>query len=287
MTENEKKTDAEADAVDGATAADEAVAQTIALGDEPDTDDPMTKLAKAVGVTDPALLGSIIEAATSRLNAAHKAEIEALRQELAQFKVDSEREGRVQDLNESMGGYPWQYWRFGPAYPDEQRRDWIAILPGGASPKSGSRDTGSFNIYVKKGMLPITNRGVCPVPTSSDVWKNYVEFVKRGGDADFPPSQIVSYQWHKRNPFAKMGIRWKQVEDILDQLVSWTCEYCGYSMDFMPGDKTAGAAYRVHLTNSDKVTFKEAVEAVQRAGLTTTPFRSRSIDEIMALKRPD
>lgn len=250
-------------------------------------DDPMTKLAKAAGISDPAILGAIIDAATQRMQAAHKAEIAALRQEVADFKVQSEREGKVQDLNESMGGYPWQYWRFGPSFPDEERRGWVAILPGGASPKSGSRDTGSFNLYVKKGMLPITNRGLCPVPTSSDVWKNYVEFVKRGGAEDFPASQIVAYQWHRKNPFAKLGVRWAQVEDIIDKLTSWTCEYCGYSMDFMPGDPKAGAAYRYHLTNADKVTFREAVEAVQRAGLTTTPFRSRSIDEITKLRNPN
>lgn len=271
--------------------ADEAVdpvVKTVALGPvDDDGGDPLSKLAAATGIKDMAILGAIIEAATATMQASHNAEIAALRQELADFKVEAEREGKVSDLNESMGGYPWMYYRIGPTFADERRRGWITIGPGGASPKSGKRDTGSFALYLKKGFIPITNRGICPVPTHVEVWKNFVDFVKRGGAEDFPISQIVTYQWHKRNPFAKMGVRFPQVEAVIDRLTSWTCEYCGYSMDFMPGDPEAGAAYRYHLTNADKVTFKEAVEAVQRAGLTTTPFRSRSIEEITRMSSPN
>ena len=249
-------------------------------------DDSMAKLAAATGINDIAALKAIIEAATSSLNASHKAEITALRTEIENVRLEGRDRGKVEDLNESMGGYPWMYYKIPQTFPDKQRRGWITMGPGGASPKDGHRDTGSFALYLKKGFIPITEHGLCPVPTSSNVADTYVDFVRRGGAGKFPASQIVAYQWHKRNPFAGMGVRWAQLDGILDKLQSFTCEYCGFSLDFMPDDPTVGTAYRIHLINADKVTFKEAIEAVRAAGLTTTPFKNRTIEEISQLNRP-
>ena len=162
----------------------------------------------------------------------------------------------------------------------------IVIGPGGASPRSGQRDTGSFANYLRKGMIPITKYGLCPVPTSTSVADHFVLFVQNGGAQEFPPSQIVAYAWHKRNPFTKLGVRFTQVDPIRSQLKSFTCDFCGYSLDFMPNDPSAGTAYRQHLMNSDKIPFREAIESVKAAGLTVTPFRPRAVDEIMELVAP-
>ena len=269
--------------VDAAPSIAEEVASAAVL-----PDDAIVALSKAIGVSDPETLKFILDRATSQLNASHKAEIAALREEIQSVRVAAtDREGSVQNLNESAGGYPWMYYRIPMTFPDEGRRGWVTMGPGGASPSSGNRDTGSFNRYLKKGFIPITKYGLCPVPTSNIVAQTYEAFVKRGGAAEFPASQIVSYQWHKHNPFAALGVKWTQLEGILDKLSTFTCEYCGYSLDFMPGDPMVGTAYRQHLVNADKVTFKEAIEAVKAAGLTTTPFRNRSIDDIIRMSNPN
>lgn len=246
--------------------------------------DPLAKLAAAAGISDPAALQAIIDAATKEIRAGNKAEIDALRAEM--HSVQDGHEGKVQDGNESMGGYPWMYYRIPQDFPDEQRRGWITVGPGGANTK-GNRDAGSFNNYLRKGFLPITKYGKCPVPTSPIAALAFVDFVKAGGWAEFPPSQLVAYAWHKKNPFARLGIRFPQLDAVIDTLIGFTCEYCGFELDFMPGDKTAGTAYRTHLVNTDKVTFKEAIDAVKAQGLTTTPFRMvRGAEAAMASKSP-
>ncbi len=268
---------------DPAAAAAEVEAAPPAILVEPD-EDPMAKLAAAAGVSDPAALQAIIDAAVSQLKLSNKAEMDAMRAEMQ--AVQAGHEGKIQDGNESMGGYPWMYYRIPQDFPDEQRRGWITVGPGGAG-KSGQRDAGSFNNYLKKGFLPITKYGKCPVPTSPVAAFAFVDFVKNGGWKEFPPSQLVAYNWHKKNPFAKLGVRFPQLDPVLDTLVEITCEYCGFELSFMPGDKTAGTAYRTHLVNTDKVTFKEAIDAVKAIGLTTTPFRMvRGADEARAQKAP-
>src|SRR3990167_1762187 len=187
--------------------------------------------------------------------------------------------GGLRDNNESLGDFPWMYYRQPQTWPDEQRRGWIVIGPGGASPRSGQRDTGSFANYLRKGMIPITKYGLCPVPTSTSVADHFVLFVQNGGAQEFPPSQIVAYAWHKRNPFTKLGVRFTQVDPIRSQLKSFTCDFCGYSLDFMPNEPSAGTAYRQHLMNSDKIPFREAIVSVKAAGMTVTPFRPRAVDE--------
>lgn len=250
-----------------------------------DEADAMAKLQAATGISDAGALQAIIEAATKNLTASHKAEMTALRKDLESVRQEG-REGNVTDLNESAGGYPWMYYKIPQTFPDEQRRGWVTMGPGGASPRTGHRDTGSFAAYLKKGFIPITKYGLCPVPVDPRVAKNYEAFVKHGGAVEFPGSQIVAYQWHKNNPFVGLGVRWTQLDSIIDKLITWQCEYCGFEMDFMPGDRTAGTAYRVHLVNTDKVPFKEAIEAVKAAGLTTTPFKSRTIEEISQMASP-
>lgn len=253
---------------------------------EPDSD-PMAKLAAAVGINDPAALQAIIEAATRQLRTEFTAESDALRAEMAAMKMQG-HEGAVQDLNDTMGGYPWMYYRIPQDFPDEQRRGWITVGPGGSG-KDGNRDAGSYNRYLRKGFLPITKYGKCPVPTDPRASMGFIQFVKAGGAQEFPPHQLVAYNWHKKNPFARLGVRFPQLTpEIMESLIGFTCEYCGFEMDFMPGDKMAGTAYRTHLINADKIGFKEAIEAVKAAGLTTTPFRAvRGAEAAIAASRPD
>ncbi len=255
-----------------------------ATADGGTVEDAMSKLAAATGIADPAALKLIVEAATASLNASHKAEVDALRSEIDAVRQEG-REGRVVDYNESAGGYPWMYYRKPAAWPDVQTRNWITMGPGGAG-KDGHRDNGSFVLYVKKGFIPLTKYGQCPVPVSNKVSDTYSEFIKKGGAKEFPASQIVAYQWHRNNPFIRQGVRWEQLDGIIDKLKSWTCEYCGFRLDFMPDDPMVGQAYMIHLRVTDKVDFREASEAVKRQNLTATPFAQRSIEEIASLSRP-
>lgn len=249
-----------------------AVAEEIA---EKDTgESPLEKLAKATGISDPSALKLIFEAAVKSMSDSHSAEVDALRREMSELKA-SGHEGKVQNYNDDSGGYPWMYYRIPEEWPDEQRRGWITIGPGGAG-HSGKRDAGSFNRYLNKGFIPITKYGPCPVPTDPRAYLNYVAFVKAGGWKEFPPSQLVAYGWHKANPFVRLGVRFPQMDALADSIQTFVCEYCGYTKDFMPDDKTIGASYISHMINTDKVTRKEAVEAVKAAGFQTTPYRAKA-----------
>lgn len=259
---------------------------SVAVPVQQGPDDPLAKLAAATGIADVDTLKMIVEAATASLTASHKAEMNALREDMQAMQLAAGHEGKVQDLNESMSGYPWQYYRIGPEFADAERRGWITLGPGGAE-RSGHRDTGSYANYLKKGFIPITKYGTCPVPTSPNAPQSFISMLRRGGAAEFPASQLVAYNWHRINPFAKLGIRFPQItSELLNTLTGFTCEYCGFTREFMPGDVTAGTAYRIHLINADKISFKEAIEAVRAAGLTVTPFSRKTIKDAIKASRP-
>ena len=276
-----KSGDLEADAAVALAA--EQFAQTSAVVD------PLEALAEATGVKDPAALKAILAAAMEQMNAAHSAEMAAVRQELSEVRdTQNAIHGRdgVKEDNTSLGGMPWMYYKFPETWPDEQRRGWISMGPGGQRPRDGQRMVNAFAHYLQKGMIPITKYGLCPVPVSSKGADTLLDFVKNGGAVEFPASQIVAYGWHRKNPFARLGVRFPQVEAIRDKLQTFVCEACGHTMDFMPDDKSVGSVYRSHLMNSDKYPFRDAVEAVNRAGYKTTGHAPQSIDKIIAARSP-
>jgi hypothetical protein len=227
------------------------------------------QLAGRLGIDNPDALSQMVSAATGAL----KAEVEALRSELqtVQAGQTAGADGMISE-DASPGGYPWQLWRFGPSFPDEGRRGWLAVLPGGATPK-GARDAGSYGKYLRKGLIPIgeyrsTPKGTpgsMPVPTTAraadvflDVFRRYPKFA-----GEFPASQVIAYRWHIAPPIR--GLKFPQYENAADSVANYVCEACGESYYFMKTDRTAGTTYRLHLMGSHKYPFSDAAQAIRTA----------------------
>lgn len=223
-------------------------------------------VSKGSGPTD-------IEAVKSLVNdamAARDAEIQALRAELEAVKT-ARPDGLFSD-DASVGGYPWMYWRKPDNWVTVGERGWISYGPGGPS-KNGNRDTGSFNRYLKKGLIPVTRYGYIEPPRTPNALDSYLPILQNGGAGEFPASQVIAYNWHVRPPIP--GIIFPQYEAVKDDVISFVCEACGHTMYFMPGEKnTAGENYRAHLMTSHKYPYREAAEAVRIAGLTIQSFRA-------------
>ena len=161
-------------------------------------------LAQRLGVSDPDALQALLSQATGAL----QSEIQALRAQLDTVSART-RAGADGMFSEdaSVGGYPWQLYRFPKGYAGNNDRDgWLAVLPGGASPKTGNRDAGSYARYLKKGLVPITKYGVAPVPTTSRAADVYLDFLTRfpAFAGEFPASQVVAYHWHTAPPIRGM-----------------------------------------------------------------------------------
>lgn len=219
-------------------------------------------LANKLGVADPEALQQLLSHATGAL----QAEIQALRAELqtVQSAVHAGKDGMFGE-DASTGGYPWQLYRFPKDYgTDNSRSGWLAVLPGGATPK-GNRDAGSYTWMLKKGLIPITKYGPAPVPVTSrgaDVFLNFfTRFPSFAGE--FPAAQVVAYNWHVAPPIK--GLRFPQYEAIAGTVMNVICEACGEPFWFMPNDREAGPAYLRHLTVLHKYPFREASEAIRNA----------------------
>lgn len=215
--------------------------------------------------------------------AAMRAEIEALRSELGAVRSEVKSGGGMEGVTDSTGGYPWMLWKFPPTWPDAATRGWLAVLPGGATPK-GNRDAGSYSKYLRKGLIPVTKYGPAPIPTTTDGADVFRHFFRgpqgRAFAAEFPKSQVVAYRWHIAPPIA--GLRFPQVEAIRGELQTFVCEACGYSMDFLPGDRSIGNVYRNHLMRVDKYPHREAVEAVKMQGFSTIQYAPRASEDALA-----
>lgn len=268
VSANELK--AEADAASEAEQAEEAHKQGAVI---------LRKVAEKMSI-DPKDLQAVIQQAT----AAQSAEIQALRAELETVKNSARAgaDGMLLDENASIGGYPWMLWRKPDTWPDTGSRGWVTAGPGGATPNN-NRDAGSYTRYLKKGMIPITRYGYVEPPKSEKVQDQFRALFKAYGNAfaaEFPASQVIAYKWHLNPPYP--GIKFKQYEDMKTQIKHFTCEACGEQFFFLPTDSEAGNVYRAHLMARHKYEFRDTRDALKAEGLSATPYRQVSIEEMTA-----
>jgi hypothetical protein len=162
------------------------------------------------------------------------------------------------------------YWRKPQTWPDVTARGWVGFGPGGPTP-SGNRSTGSYNLYLKKGMQPITKYGYIEPPTTPEAVHSFLPMLRKGGAVEFPASQVVAYKWHLNPPI--VGLKFPQYEAIKGDVLKFICEACGHTLYFLPADKqTAGENYRAHLMVAHKYPFREAAEAIRQSGFVTRPY---------------
>ncbi len=262
-----------------ARAAQEAGQTQVADGIASVTDTAILESLTKEGMTVEELKQVMIDAVR-----AQGAETAALRQQLAEVKKASD-EGMV-DKDASIGGYPWMIWRLPNkgAYKEGGRGNWVQVGPGGSTPK-GARDAGSFSIYLRKGMTPMTKYGFIEPPTTSQAADSYLPMLKQGGAIEFPASQVIAYNWHKRPPMA--GLKFPQYEALKGSIKNYVCEACGDEMAFMPDDKEIGTAYRTHLMTDHKYPFREAAQALKDQGFTTTPYAPATVEQMMERSSPE
>lgn len=210
-----------------------------------------------------------VKALINQAMAARDAEIGALRAELEAVKT-ARPDGLFSD-DASVGGFPWMYWKKPSNWPTEGERGWISYGPGGPS-TNGNRDTGSFNRYLKKGLIPVTRYGYIEPPKTPNAIDSFLPILRKGGASEFPASQVIAYNWHINPPIP--GLTFPQYEAVKGSIISFVCEACGHTLFFMPGEQAvAGETYRAHLMTSHKYPFREAAEAVKAAGLSIVSFR--------------
>lgn len=254
-------------------------------------DATIKELAAKLGIKNADALSSLLAQATGALTA----EVQALRAEL-QTVQSSQRSAGADGMfgdDASIGGYPWQLWKFGARFPDKTRVGWVTISPGGATPK-GNRDAGSYTRMLQKGLLPLQKYGPCPVPTTSRGADVFLDFFRRFPSfaAEFPASQVVAYNWHVIPPLR--GLRFPKYEAISKTVKNYVCEACGVPRYFMPGDRTTGPAYLTHLTSQHKYPWKDAADSVRHAEdvdgnpvqLRVAAFRPASLEEMTSQKAP-
>jgi hypothetical protein len=199
--------------------------------------------------------------------AALRAELEAVRAEAQ--NANRSRPGDLLNENASPGGYPWMYYRIPQNWPDATTRGWVTIGPGGPG-HDGRRDVGTFARYLKKGLRPIEAYGYITVPTKTDATESFLPMLQKGGAKEFPCSQVIAYKWHIRPPIP--GLKFPQYEANKSNVKRMTCEACGLRLYFMASDRNAGNFYRAHLQMAHKYPFRDAAEAITRAGFDLAPF---------------
>jgi len=209
-----------------------------------------------------------VQAIIQQAMAARDAEVSALRQELQAIKVNTS----AQTANDAQGagGYPWMFWRKPQTWPDTQSRGWLSIGPGGPTP-AGNRDTGSYNLYLRKGMTPVTKYGYINPPVDPEARKIFMPLLRKGGAIEFPASQVIAFKWHIDPPIE--GLTFPQYELVKGTVINFVCEACGHTLYFMPTEKAvAGENYRAHLMVTHKYPFREAAEAIRLSGFVARPF---------------
>ena len=192
---------------------------------------------------------------------AFRAEIEALRSEVARLRSSG---GEIKVDEGGVGGYPWMYWRR-PVRPGDPLSGWITIGPGGATPR-GARDTGSYNLYLKKGFQPITKYGYINPPSSEKGWYDFIHLIRQGGAHEFPVSQILAYRWHIHPPVP--GVKFPQLEEVADAIQHAVCPQCDFDVWAPPDDASIGNRLFEHLWQVHGFDPEDAEEFVHKQGFT-------------------
>ena len=136
-------------------------------------------------------------------------------------------------------------------------------------------------------MVPVTKYGYIEPPTKPQAYLDSFLTILRapGGAAEFPASQVIAYNWHKRPPI--QGLKFPQYEALKGSIKNWICEACGDQRFFMPNDNEIGTVYRTHLMIDHKYPFREAAEAVTKQGLSLTAYAPDTIEQMMTKTKPD
>lgn len=148
-----------------------------------------------------------------------------------------------ESMDAGPSGWPWQYYKR-PDRPGDPLSGWVVTAPGGASPRTGQRDVGSYARYMAKGFLPLTRYGVAPIPEGDP--RPGMEFrtiLENGGAGEFPISQVVTCRWHITPPVP--GIVFPDYEANKDKVRHFLCEDCDFEMWYIEDDRqTANACFR-------------------------------------------
>lgn len=185
---------------------------------------------------------------------AEAAIIDELRAELAAMRAEIRGARRREDAREksktkSPSGYPWQYYRL-PEQWDEKglQSGWIVAAPGGAGP-SGKRAVSDLAHYISKGAKPLDGYGPAPVPSDGRKLGLYggifVPLLEAGGAKEFPLSQIIAYNWHKKPPIR--GIEFPQLKEGAHLIREFECPDCGWTSSCLVDDTETQGAYFRHL----------------------------------------
>lgn len=180
---------------------------------------------------------------TARALAAMQKQLADVTQEVIRLRSLGERSEEVMDAGPS--GWPWQYYKR-PDRPGDPLSGWIVTAPGGASPKTGQRDVGSYARYMAKGFRPLTRYGVAPIPEGDP--RPGIEFrtiLENGGAVEFPISQVVTCRWHIQPPIP--GIIFPDYEANKDKARHFLCEDCDFEMWYVESDRQAAGACFRHL----------------------------------------
>jgi len=246
----------------------------IALPDDmvaPQGEEPVVATEQGVfevtgqGVTELPVTAALAEAEASGAMAAQMAALEA---EVAELRGDVARRDRAPALrDQGEGGFPWMYWQrpsTGPMAGEHgEMAGWITLGHGGRTPQ-GQRDTGMYSRYLAKGMRPMEEYGIAPIPTTPG-GNRYISILQQGGAKEFSLSQILAFKWHIRPPIP--GLKFPQYEAVKDKVLHGECPSCDFELYAPPGDQLIARAFFGHLQNSHKLDRTEASLELHYQGL--------------------
>ncbi len=203
------------------------------------------KLAEAVGEIN------VADPATAKLLGQLQEQVAGLRNELT--AVQAAGDGDVKE--QGPAGYPWLYYKRSPEEMNSEGEKgkgkaagWVTVGPGGPSPTTGRRDSGSFVKYMAKGFKPLASYGVCEPPSAyASGAAQFRLLLERGGAREFPATQILAYKWNVKPPIA--GIKFPSLEEAVegDRVRHFLCEDCNMELYMLDDDLDTGMECFRHL----------------------------------------
>lgn len=214
------------------------------------------------------LVEEALEHADPSIAAALKAmenEIAILRrqQSLTQAQLDDEADS-------GPGGYPHMYYK----RPNDggPMAGWIVVANGGASPKTGQRDSGTYSNLMSKGFKPLPRYGIVgPASDYAGSGKRpgdvYRTLLINGGAKDVPASQVLALRWHIQSPIP--GTVFPQYEQVKHQAMTFECDEgdCSTIFSFLESDQTTAGACLDHLRSRHGYRWDEARAALENQGI--------------------
>ena len=204
-----------------------------------------------------------VDTTTAAAIAALQREVESLREALA--RTESAVTPKADD-DGGPGGYPYMYYK--RSEDGGPMSGWIIYANGGASPRTGQRDTGTYGLLLSKGYKALPRYGIADPPASYPrPGSRYIPFLLKGGAKEVPASQVLALKWHLKPPLA--GTVFPQYEKIKETAQNFVCDEgdCPLDMWFLPDDQTTASACLTHLKVSHDYKHREAVAALRDQGI--------------------